>query len=383
MDEALKIHAEILFTKEYVNEITEQEKVELRTLVSGNPEIRLMYDRHIARIESGLLPKNPPKRDVSAALVMFNQRKQSHLNRRRNFRYLVAASIILLITAPLFFLLRKSDFGAKLDNNESIKFSNSIKLKAADGIVYLLGSNNGKKIERDGIAINDSSHTLTFNSRKNNDYRLNDLFVPSKLDYTLVLSDGSSIHLNSSTTLKFPFNFPETAREIYVDGEAYITVKTDPNRPFIVHTEMGDIKVLGTNFNINTYKPGIMIASLVSGSIIINRKNEEIIAKPGFEVVSTLNHPAVTRTFEPKMTLSWMDGIFFFNHSSMREIADVIPRWFDVSKIVIDDNELAAATFTGSINKKKPLDIFLKALEKTSALRYYYVGSELHLKSVK
>ena len=54
----------------------------------------------------------------------------------------------------------------------------------------------------------------------------------------LELSDGTLVWLNDGTTFRYPEQFAGSNREVYVDGEAYFEVKSDPNNPFIVDNPM-------------------------------------------------------------------------------------------------------------------------------------------------
>ncbi|MGY0036742.1 FecR family protein [Pedobacter sp. NJ-S-72] len=93
------------------------------------------------------------------------------------------------------------------------------------------------------------------------------LVVPVKLDYQITLSDGTRVWLNSASSLHFPFSFSGATREVYLTGEAFFKVAKNPDQPFIVHTNQTDVKVLGTEFNVNSYNSNITMTSLVEGSV--------------------------------------------------------------------------------------------------------------------
>ena len=52
----------------------------------------------------------------------------------------------------------------------------------------------------------------------------------------------------------YPTYFEDKKREIYVDGEIYIDVTPNPEKPFIIKTSDMGIKVLGTSFNVSAYR---------------------------------------------------------------------------------------------------------------------------------
>jgi len=69
------------------------------------------------------------------------------------------------------------------------------------------------------------------------------------------LPDGSTVELNSSTTLSYPRQFsawpfvPAARRVVHLQGEAFFKVEPSA-RPFIVETFNARIEVLGTQFNV-------------------------------------------------------------------------------------------------------------------------------------
>lgn len=65
------------------------------------------------------------------------------------------------------------------------------------------------------------------------------------------LKDGSQVQLNTRSTLAVEFE--PASRYIELEqGEAFFDVKSDPDRPFIVKTPGGIVRVLGTQFNVYT-----------------------------------------------------------------------------------------------------------------------------------
>ncbi len=65
----------------------------------------------------------------------------------------------------------------------------------------------------------------------------------------MVLADGSIVHLNAGSTIRYPASF-DRKREVYLSGEAFFEVVKNPSRPFLIHLDNGTVKVLGTSFNV-------------------------------------------------------------------------------------------------------------------------------------
>ena len=67
---------------------------------------------------------------------------------------------------------------------------------------------------------------------------------------TVALSDGSFVRLDAGTTVRFAGG--RDSREAWLSGRALFGVASDPQRPFVVHTDLGDTRVLGTRFEVRS-----------------------------------------------------------------------------------------------------------------------------------
>ncbi|NDF46439.1 MAG: hypothetical protein EB125_12360, partial [Betaproteobacteria bacterium] len=84
----------------------------------------------------------------------------------------------------------------------------------------------------------------------------------------LTLPDGSKVWLNASSKLTYGNGFGEKHREIWLEGEGYFDVARNPDKPFIIHTSVLDVKVLGTRFNLKAYPDEATTeTSLLHGSV--------------------------------------------------------------------------------------------------------------------
>lgn len=70
----------------------------------------------------------------------------------------------------------------------------------------------------------------------------------------VILADGSTIILNSLSSISYPEDMSGKTRNVTLHGEAYFDVAKNPNKAFIVQAEGVEVKVLGTKFNINAYE---------------------------------------------------------------------------------------------------------------------------------
>lgn len=243
-----------------------------------------------------------------------------------------------------------------------------LQLKLADGQTVMLPYNQtNQQLSAGNVKLSAGSKKLQYTGTGEG---FNTLVVPPKMDYKLVLSDGTEVWLNATSRLRFPFTFSGDKREVYLEGEAFFTVAKNATQPFIVHTEKSDIQVLGTTFNVSAYKDAVMRTSLVSGAVVSKTGKTEVILKPGEEAVLA-GEKFDVRKFDEDEVLAWMRGIYIFHNTSLQDIGGVIGRWYGV-KVVFDNPEIAGKKFTGGLEKLQHLDYFLETLQIVGNVQHSY-----------
>jgi hypothetical protein len=196
-------------------------------------------------------------------------------------------------------------------------------------------------------------------------------------EYSIILSDGTKVWLNSETEFKYPIQFIGTKRKVYLKGEAQFEVAKDASKPFIVITEDMDIKVLGTFFNVKTYSSNkITQTTLIEGSIKINAADTEAILSPGQQAHFEEGQDLVIRKVNTALYTSWVKGLHAFNNTKLVDITDLLHHWYDVD--VFYESELTKQIrFTGAMNKNNPIDELIKLIEKTSTVKFSIVENAL------
>src|SRR5699024_7514406 len=92
----------------------------------------------------------------------------------------------------------------------------------------------------------------------------------------LKFSDGSRIKLNAHSSLRYNLKQINSDRiEVWLHGEGYFDIANNTGnqkREFIDHTPQGDVRVLGTKFNVNTRFEKTSVI-LEEGSIKVSLKD--------------------------------------------------------------------------------------------------------------
>ncbi len=240
-------------------------------------------------------------------------------------------------------------------------------------------------VNEKGIRNNTTSELDFTSARVQSDKSVyNTMRIPKGGFYRLILSDGSKVWLNAMTELRFPVNFTGTERKVFLSGEAYFDVVQDKNRPFIVSSEKGiDVKVYGTEFNMNTDCHGTIQTLLVQGEVGISGKavSNEVILKPNqkaeyAEETGKLNVEQV----DPYPYVAWRYGEISFDRETIEQIMTRLERWYDVH-VVYADESAKRKRFTGIINRYEDLSQVLRLLEGPETLRFDFDGSVVTVKS--
>lgn len=195
------------------------------------------------------------------------------------------------------------------------------------------------------------------------------------------LSDGTEVHLNSGSRLKYPRNFSGENRELSLSGEGFFDVAHDPKHPFVVKTKRLNIKALGTKFNVLSYPENDAITTtLIEGKVVLERFTENGATKtigtmtPGQHVEYHVNSGKSSSTNgNIEKYIAWKDGLLIFDNSSIEEVAERLSRMFNVEIEVT--NEIEDYTYTVKFVDES-LSQILDLLTKATPVDYVLLPRE-------
>lgn len=187
------------------------------------------------------------------------------------------------------------------------------------------------------------------------------------------LPDGTSVVLNSNTTLKFPEKFEKDIREVSIFGEAFFEVNPDPDRPFIIHANGMDIKVLGTSFNVEAF-PGNdyvkvtvntgKVAVYPTGTADADIKKEGQFLTAG--EIATYSHKTgvlFKSVNDDLNVLSWKTGVLTFKEARLAEVFKAFEEKYQ-KQFVLDDSTVLDQRLTARFENESLND----ALETLSLI---------------
>lgn len=262
--------------------------------------------------------------------------------------------------------------------------SKKMLLQTADGKVVDVAATTQVNAGGARLSNNTSSRTLSYtvNDPSAAGSGINKLWVPVGMDYHLVLSDGTEVFLNSATSIEFPFRFEGNTRTVKVHGEAFFKVVGNDSQPFIVLTELGTVRVLGTEFNINDYgSRNKVVVTLTEGAVAFEgTANSDRLRLNKGEALEYSEEKGLKKKTLNGDDLLWLKGQYRLDNTPLSEIGPLFGRWFGIENVVFDKSSIAKERFTGTIMKNEPAEDFLRTLELASGITHYYKDGVLHLK---
>lgn len=358
---------EYLMHAKLTGDLNHQEEAEFHELLESNEQFsRAFRELQSLFTDNDLLSQFKRLKNPNKWKDILSESSKKQLSGRIIRVWMSVAAVLIAISLGGWWMISISH---KTQPSTVIENKKSIMLHLGNGNTIDLSSQKGS-ISTSGTLLNNEDQTLTYASATGQAVGLNKLQVPIGMDYKIVLADGTKVWLNAATQLEFPFNFVGPTREIKINGEAYIEVANDKSKPFIVQLQHGSVQVLGTEFNINSYNPSNVKVSLVSGSILMKTLKQEFLIAPGKEAILNTVGNITQQEFNSKYTLSWRIGKFYFHNAGLQEISEILPRWYGI-QVIIDNKNYQSRRFTGMLDKKQPIELFMEDIRGISGIETY------------
>lgn len=330
-----------------------------------------------------VLPENISNQEVEdlwECIQVSNERELS--NKKRKKLIYLAASILTSAAAVLFFLLT-INISPEVVNNNTLLSIKEVKPPSDTGeeiqlvlseneVIALDGKNADIKYDNNGkIDVESENAKLKKDIRNNTSSNYNQLIVPNGKRSKLLLQDGTTIWVNKGTRIVYPSVFDKHKREIYVDGEVYLDVEKDHQRPFIVHTKSLSMEVLGTSFTIKAYENDTEeYVVLVSGSLKVNSSvdNSESLLSPSQMLISRQGGEVAVRTVDVEDYILWKEGLYRYESTRLDEIMAKLSEYY--GKDIKCTSAVAGMRCTGKLDLKDELESVLKGISSTAPIDY-------------
>jgi transmembrane sensor len=253
----------------------------------------------------------------------------------------------------------------------TLTLANGKKIKLSDAA-------NGELAKEAGISVTktaDGELVYEIKEGTGDPDNLNTLTTAKGETYMLTLPDHSKVWMNAASSLTYHTSLNEPIRRVKLEGEAYFEVAEDKAHPFIVETREQEIEVLGTHFNVNSYRNEEKVTTtLLKGSVKVSNQSGSKILKPGNQ--SSVNENSILITdVETERAIAWKNNKFLFENDNIKYIMRMIERWYDVD--VVYTGEVPIEKIGGGVSRFGNVSQVLKIIESTGGAHFKIEGRKI------
>lgn len=365
-----------LIDKHLRESLSDEERLDLNSWLNQSPENKALFERFILSNTSGRISPLD-KYDTAIAISAIN-RKIDRIKRKRIIKRWAAAAALIPILLVGAFLIKNNDKQTQQPGSTStivsaddlLPGSGTVVIRKEDGTNFYIRNNSDTSFLVGKTHLKEQQGILSLLSNEKESVEYHTLETHRGANHKIVLSDGSAVWLNASSSIRFPSRFEGADRRVQISGEAFFEVQHNPKMPFIVETDSIAIKVLGTKFNVNTNNKEKITTTLVSGSVKLIHSGSNRILSPGQSGTLNKNEIEISLADLEQVT-GWKNGAFVKHHSDLVTIMTEISEWYNVD-IIYEPGFVNTPNMNFDVNKKIPLGKLLQLIDLSTSNKIGY-----------
>lgn len=316
-------------------------------------------------------------------------RKTVAENRKKSFRRrifyfsLAASAAIILVVGGVNFYLSSQKAELNHFNQEFIVGS----MMNSEDIQLITGSGETLSFENDieasmsekgdAVKIMNEGNETTVEMAKNT---MNKLVVPFGKRSQLTLADGTRVWLNSGSVLEFPSDFKGDTREIGIDGEIYIDVKPNKQKPFFVRAKEFTVQVTGTKFNVSAYNNLAPSVTLVDGSVRLQSKQmQQISVAPNERVTLSADNRFEKKSVNAISEISWIYGYLTLDKTPVTDVLKQIERYYNFSFNYDNDIDIQNRTCSGKIYLSENIENVMETIALLTSTKIQKENNKIYI----
>lgn len=306
----------------------------------------------------------------------------------------IAAVLAVFLSAYLVVFRTSSKHEVMLSEvadarTEVMPGSNKARIVFEDGSYQELGDNHDFANVGEGsfFTVDEKNGGVSYLESSNMGRRtaeVHTLITPKGGEYAIQLADGTKVWVNANSTLKYPVSFNgASVREVELEGEAYFDVAkskaNDKHIPFVVKSKGQAVEVLGTEFNINTFRDKVT-TTLIEGSVKVSfdgvpTGQSNVLATNDQSIYDRQSKKVNIAQIDPYYVTAWKSGDFAFDNAPLENVMEDIARWYDVS---IDyKSEVSDIRFSGKVSRFENIETLLQTIEWTGSVKLKLNGRRI------
>ncbi|MEL6590304.1 MAG: FecR domain-containing protein, partial [Bacteroidota bacterium] len=187
---------------------------------------------------------------------------------------------------------------------------------------------------------------------------------------TIQLADGSVVKLNANSNLRYA---KDQEREIWLEGEAFFEVSKQNGQSFVVHTNKGDVQVLGTQFNVLEREERFAV-TLMEGKVAFKQRQKAPIAMRPGQQIYLIGGDIQRKLVDLETVGAWRFDKMIFRNASIGQIVEQLASDFGW-KLEVKDRRLLDRKINAEIPRNNP-QLLLDALSALYELEIKAVGDK-------
>jgi len=302
------------------------------------------------------------------------QKEKNIFYKRRFSSYYKYAAILIVALGGFYFY--KNSGSEAVKQNVIIPRVDEIVLQLGNGASETINTAEEKNVtDKNGNIIGKQEKNRLVYTKAFTEGELvyNTLKIPYGKKFEVQLSDGTVVHLNSGTSLKYPVQFVKNkSRQVYLTGEAYFEVSKDKAHPYTVNAQEVNVEVLGTKFNVDSYSNNTSTdVVLVEGKVALykEQKTNQVYLTPGFKGSNVTGAASFqTEQVNTDYYTAWVKGSLVFKNASFNDIIKKLERQYNVT--FINKNKTLGREIFNARFDNEPIEVVLKYFSDSYKIDY-------------
>ncbi len=277
------------------------------------------------------------------------------------------------LTTPEGEAFMMDDIESQFDNIDIEHIDASMINQTYNSLINHINRSNGRKRRYQWAAslipfflVSTLAAILLWDGVANTNY--SEIIVAKGEKAEVVLHDGTIIHLNSDSKIKYPTKFGIFQRKVFLEGQAYFEVESSKVKPFIVELGNTSVKVTGTKFDVEAYdNMNNIVISLDEGRVAFEEGGKLHSIYPKQQLVyNTSTENISIESCENLHFAEWMNNTITVQRITLDLLLSKISRQYDVEFNIVDPavcsfsyslhaNNLTLNEFLGMISAMSPV----------------------------
>ena len=208
--------------------------------------------------------------------------------------------------------------------------------------------------------------------------------VPDGLTATVRLADGSVVSLHGGSRMASVVGNGSDSRSMALDGEAYLNVFHDASRPFTVQTHTLDVRVLGTEFIVNSYSDrNEKSVTLISGRVEVTPEDgNPVVLQPTQTFRYESGSHVATMRPEPAAAdcAPWKDGLLVLDRQPLVEVLQQVARTYNID-VRFNADEIGAMRLDGKLDIQVSAAQLFKNIERIAPVEITFDSNHYTVKA--